>query len=165
LFLLVTISVLIAKDGNEPALAIGLSSIFTLVVMIGTFIARMVGRKGPVAKFLEELNSNYVSQQRIEGAVRDILPGITSDSPFRQWVEVFAAQALNSLNDWPHASHTQRVAIIAEGFSRLGTATIRSVLPGLPVDVAEQRYAVKTVAKRLLQQSDVININGEVSHE
>jgi hypothetical protein len=133
-----------------PLLPDGLVAIATLLVGVGGLIFKIARARGPVAAMLRQLRRGFVTEERIDKAVEELLSGTSLPRGWIDWIGDVAAKLFVGLDAWPNLSRSQRIGIIATIFSELSASFAKKVIPELPEDVMRTKAARRSIAIKLL---------------
>jgi hypothetical protein len=133
-----------------------------LPVLLGLLALGIASRWLKVLKPFEgavsNLRKSLVTSERMSKVVDEILVGFhVHDAPLREWLGKVLGQLATRVPDFRTLSRSQQASILANLLARTKVFAFKKIFPSLPADILEAAYARKTVAKRIIMASGILD--------
>jgi hypothetical protein len=145
-----------------PVMAVNVSVSFLpgVLVPVGILVLGLIGGlikalwpKSPLNSMINSLQGEIITVERIDKAVEMLLAGGKPPTAFIDWVGDVVGEITVSVNQWPKLTRDQRIGIVASVFSKLARSFVEKLLPGIPSDIANTKFAKKAVATKILTKT------------
>jgi hypothetical protein len=124
------------------------SSIYTLTTVVKV--------SDPVTRIAKTLHSGFVTDARVQEAVRELLDKARVRNSLATWIAAVVAEFLVKAPDFFGLEVSQQRGIIANAFSKLSVKRAKTIVPEMPADVASFGYARKKVVEGILKATDIL---------